>query len=93
MRIYVLFVAVAFGWFMLASSDVDAEGYEDRYLIAYHTYAEITPMKYNVIYKSVRDDSARRTMIDAARDYCRNEVDSGRFFGPKSERPFDCTSF
>lgn len=93
LQVVMVGIAMVFAALFITAQEAESESYQDRYLIAYHTYDNVTPNKYNRIYKDVRDASAKRTMVDAARDNCVITVQDGRFFGPNSNRPFDCTSF
>ncbi len=90
-----LMVAVIIAVFSMGvlSESAHTAAYQDRYLIAFHTYDNTVPQKYNAIYRDIRDRSAKRTMIDAARDACLNSgIQNPRFYGPNSKRPFDCAT-
>lgn len=94
-KFWIALVMVVMLTCMASPVAVEAESYQDRYVIAERTYDNIVPSRYNTIYKEVkrRDASAARTMVAAARDNCLSSTNDAHFFGPSSDRPFDCSSF
>lgn len=76
------------------SIEADTEDVSNAYRNAQATYKHVVPTRYNQIYKdNLQDRSSRKVWVEAARDYCLNNVNDAYFYGPRSERPFDCTSF
>jgi len=78
---------------LMGTALVQAEEYRNDYDISVRTYLKVTPSKYNGIYKTVQT-SSKEVMVDAARDACLygSGIKNPRFYGPNSDRPFDCAT-
>lgn len=95
-KIAILIMAATLAITLLAYvQEANTATFQDRYIISAETYKQVVPTKYGKIYRHVKrhDKSAARTMVDAARDVCKNTVNRAVFVQPGSESnhpDFDC---